>query len=767
VVPYKEIQQCIATLGDDPHEDLEKQPQIFSLGRKKKNGPLFCCGAADAISPQEQFEVEWRNALREASLDFDRTMRKFWSKVFGGILSQSQNQHVTRGALPDTALRLFISLAPKSKSQELLALLKITHSTSLTNAEALRKLVKKFDKEADQRGDDHLSPILLPEVYAANFTVGQPTLEAGLALLRTQLGLDDDDDEEEQKYSEMPEDQQFWLEDNDKDESSFWKSRSRADSAADMRLVGKRLLELKWLRELCADLDQDREVGKLVSHRGFHWPSDRSDTRPLENSLQAYEAAWTNGIHLCECDIALTKDEKLVLCHDEDFTRLALDPTSPMAQKKVKDLTLQQLMTIPLKTGSRPPLLIDVLRSAHAIGDTAQLVIEIKPGNPEVSPALARMFIRHRELMEKCAAVISFDAFAMHTLRRELVGVGEIAAQVAATNSRGGSVSIPNSMSLGNVGCLRIDSCILPMTVSNQNVDAELFAPTSNGKVHTHNRMDSTDHFGVGLSISLRRDSFALGNMENTSFRNRQRSFADGDIGLSLGVDARRDSFELSPFKSMNNPAMSTEPNGDGSLLTHLLLENGSVVVPENDVARPLLTRLLSKPKIHENNNHVGTEMNNETTRPLLSRLLSASKIAPIHKTPSGSPTAAAAGTRQNIGIRPKLMLLAVSETPQIPCQLWLDVVGDVSPLDRWLTMEDGSLDGVYLQFQKEMLEPKGSQALQALSEKYKVGVWELVGTDPDDIQTFRHLVNDCGVSYVNSALPKKFKKKPNSPGRW
>eukprot|EP00978_Attheya_sp_CCMP212_P047775 scaffold429085_cov47-Attheya_sp.AAC.1 len=222
VVPYKEIQQCIAILGDDHHEDSQlqkqqKQPNILSLMRRtKKNGPLFCWGAAHAILPQEQFELEWRTALREASLDFDRTMRKFWSKVFAGILSHSPNQHsdqqqqqqaMTRGALPDTALRLFISLAPKSKSQELLALLKITHSTSLTNAEALRKLVKKFDKEADQRGDDHLSPILLPEVYAANFTVGQPTLEAGLALLRTQLGLDDDDDEEEQKYSELPEDQ--------------------------------------------------------------------------------------------------------------------------------------------------------------------------------------------------------------------------------------------------------------------------------------------------------------------------------------------------------------------------------------------------------------------------------------------------------------------------------------------------------------------------------------------------------------------------------
>ena len=37
-------------------------------------------------------------------------------------------------------------------------------------------------------------------------------------------------------------------------------------------------------------------------------PSDRA-VRPLENSLSAYEVAWSAGVRLCECDIALTADE--------------------------------------------------------------------------------------------------------------------------------------------------------------------------------------------------------------------------------------------------------------------------------------------------------------------------------------------------------------------------------------------------------------------------------------------------------------------------
>ena len=60
----------------------------------------------------------------------------------------------------------------------------------------------------------------------------------------------------------------------------------------------------------------------LVSHRGFHSVHDLSDVRPLENSLMAYEAAWSSGIHLCECDIRLTKDERIILAHDDNFARL-------------------------------------------------------------------------------------------------------------------------------------------------------------------------------------------------------------------------------------------------------------------------------------------------------------------------------------------------------------------------------------------------------------------------------------------------------------
>ena len=108
----------------------------------------------------------------------------------------------------------------------------------------------------------------------------------------------------------------------------------------DAELVKRRKEELEWLRNMVAEIDPTY-VPSLIGHRGFHNVHDRSDVRPLENSLMAYEAAWTSGINLCECDIALTKDERIILAHDENFARLGMDPTSPLCNRTVRDLTFK------------------------------------------------------------------------------------------------------------------------------------------------------------------------------------------------------------------------------------------------------------------------------------------------------------------------------------------------------------------------------------------------------------------------------------------
>ena len=74
-------------------------------------------------------------------------------------------------------------------------------------------------------------------------------------------------------------------------------------------------------------------------------------------------------------------------------------------------------MSLRLKSGTRPPLLLDVLRSAIEIGD-AQMIIEIKPGNIGAVDALVLLFFADRpDLIPAIAAIMSFDAHIMHKLK--------------------------------------------------------------------------------------------------------------------------------------------------------------------------------------------------------------------------------------------------------------------------------------------------------------------------------------------------------------
>ena len=68
-------------------------------------------------------------------------------------------------------------------ARDLLVRLKQIYEVAYHNTEALRKLVKKYDKHVTA-SEAPLSPILLPLLYSANITLGQPNLEEGIDLLR-------------------------------------------------------------------------------------------------------------------------------------------------------------------------------------------------------------------------------------------------------------------------------------------------------------------------------------------------------------------------------------------------------------------------------------------------------------------------------------------------------------------------------------------------------------------------------------------------------
>lgn len=87
-----------------------------------------------------------------------------------------------------------------------------------------------------------------------------------------------------------------------------------------------------------------------------------------ENTLKALEIGAQEGADALECDIQVTKDGILVLCHDETLLRIA------GKSDKVADLTLKQINTTVTHSGEPIPTLSEAFETAG----TTPLVIEGK-----------------------------------------------------------------------------------------------------------------------------------------------------------------------------------------------------------------------------------------------------------------------------------------------------------------------------------------------------------------------------------------------------
>jgi glycerophosphoryl diester phosphodiesterase len=729
-----------------------------------------------------------------SSPNANQSMKNLSKKVFEGMAEHHVLEpHIGRGALPDAALQAYVASVPPDLAHHTFSLLKDIHATALINAEALRKLVKKFDKKiAPHNGNGGgngngkrggLSARLLPELYASNFTGSLASLEGGLALLRILLNIDDEEEDVASAAAVSTTNSNSNSNNNSNSNSTSNNGKNNGNitninaanpsddgdgetdevlltgsgyfgnrhnkEAVDAELVKRRKEELEWLRNMIASVDPIY-IPHLVAHRGFHSPLDRSDVRPLENSLTAYEAAWTNGLHLCECDIALTKDERIILAHDENFARLGMDPTSPLCNKTVRDLTFKELMNCPIKSGARPPLLFDVLRSAAAIGGDAKMVVEIKAGNMDAGTSLARIFLRHPQLMDHVAIVMSFDAFIMHNFRREMTVVYEHLhggggdnyggaypqQQQPIAHRRETSITVPNRILSHDNELGELDNPLLPPKApvhrsrSNTLGSSPHLGQTkllhSNGRLPSmlgggHKRIDSQDLFGLGASV---------GSGWNTS----------ADNGSQFGLN----------LADLDATMMSSSP--------------------------PTSTFLPNIRRSVDNLHHQQKSPENREAR---------------HPSPMAAEAAAVAAKDGGCAIKsfPKILLLTVDDTREPDDHHQFVDFTKPDKVAKLLRGGDGgSLDGVYMQYQKEMITPKGSKAMRNLAAMCHVGVW---GTTPDDWSVFCHtcmrsyvlirslsthlvcffrchicrdtfhtLVNECHVSYVNTDLPRHFRRK-------
>lgn len=110
---------------------------------------------------------------------------------------------------------------------------------------------------------------------------------------------------------------------------------------------------------------QNSFLGHWYAHRGYH----DNKTEAPENSLPAFEKAVQNGFGI-ELDVQLTKDEKVVVFHDNDLKRVCgVDaPVNSRTYEELQQLTL-------LESGQRIPLFTEVLK---VVDGKVPLIVEIK-----------------------------------------------------------------------------------------------------------------------------------------------------------------------------------------------------------------------------------------------------------------------------------------------------------------------------------------------------------------------------------------------------
>lgn len=103
------------------------------------------------------------------------------------------------------------------------------------------------------------------------------------------------------------------------------------------------------------------DIMKITGHRG-------AAGLELENTMPGFKLAKNLGVDAIELDIRLTKDQKFVVCHDNNLRRVS---TSKAA---ISDLLYSELSHIKLHNNFTVPLLTDVL----TLIDNIPVIIDIK-----------------------------------------------------------------------------------------------------------------------------------------------------------------------------------------------------------------------------------------------------------------------------------------------------------------------------------------------------------------------------------------------------
>lgn len=149
----------------------------------------------------------------------------------------------------------------------------------------------------------------------------------------------------------------------------------------------------------------------IVAHRGASYDAP-------ENTLAAEKLAWAQAADAVETDIHLTKDGRIIVCHDKTTKRTAgKDGTiATMGFDELRALDAGAWKD-PKFAGEKLPTLDEQIA---LIPKGRRMLVEIKTG-PEIVPELKRVLAR-TGATEKTITFISFNYDALQEVRKQLPG---------------------------------------------------------------------------------------------------------------------------------------------------------------------------------------------------------------------------------------------------------------------------------------------------------------------------------------------------------
>ncbi len=141
-----------------------------------------------------------------------------------------------------------------------------------------------------------------------------------------------------------------------------------------------------------------------IAHRGLH------NDKYTENGMNAFSNAVRHGLPI-ELDIHLTKDNQLVVCHDEDLKRTT--GTSGI----IEDLTLEEIKKYRLLDGGEIPTFIEVL---DFVKEQVPIVVELKVFRKNYKALAAKVFevMKEKVVDKKNYLLISFDPRSLWPLKK-------------------------------------------------------------------------------------------------------------------------------------------------------------------------------------------------------------------------------------------------------------------------------------------------------------------------------------------------------------